>query len=280
MANSVGTMKIFGGVQCAYVYAVSGALNAAQRASLERYADCPGWDLNTQFRIDFQNGLVAGNASFGDDPPTEFELWRKRNNDAWKLAGTVPGDQYSMMDYAVANDADYTYQVCPSSDTFVGVPIETGSVHTAFDGWTLMLVDNTDEDNVFKFSDAYYFQLNLEDASLQNNTPVTTYETFGRYKKAHRGTTNCWTISLHSLVGQYDCATHSYVDTVEWTDMIKDVTTDRRNKFLRDPQGRLMWVEPVSQLSLSQAIYSGTVANTQSIDFIEIASADDVVITD
>ena len=83
---------------------MSGDLNAIQLALINSDTECPDWDLNTQFRIDFSADLVAGNASFGNEPPDQYSIYRQElGASTLELVASIDGDKSGFTDYTVKN---------------------------------------------------------------------------------------------------------------------------------------------------------------------------------
>lgn len=279
MASRTSVISLYGNQDCAYVYYVEGALNSTQAESIENDSGCPEWDTNTQFRIDFSNGLVAGNASFGSDPPTEYKIYRiDAETDESSLAVTLSGDKRGFTDYAIAKGHTYKYNISPASESHIGSAIETDEVSTDIRSWELLVVDDTDEDNVYTLSAIYRFKFNTDDVVLQNNTTINKLRNFTPYMKLQRDQTNCWSGTLSSLAGVYDCETQSYTESVTLLDAIKALSTSLKTKFLRDLDGHLYKIDISSSIEMTQQVFGNRRATAKKLEWTEIGSADDVQI--
>ena len=274
MANKKSTISVFGGATYSYLYSTSGNLNATQINAIVNNLACPSWDTNTQFRINFTNGLVAGNASFGDEPPTEYKIYRVDTSDnSSVLAATIGVDKSGFTDYAVKSGKSYKYQIAPSDTLKIGSPIETGVVPYQVQSWELLVVDDTDTDNVYTVSAIYRFDYNPEDVSLQNNTTVNKLRGFTPYMKLQKDSVNCWTGSLSSLAGVFDCATNRYTENLTILDAIKSLSTDSRTKFLRDFDGHLYRIDVSSAIELSQRIFANGRMTTKKLEWTEVGDS-------
>lgn len=274
MATRKSTIRIYGGQTCSYLYVSKNDLNDAQQQAFSQIGVCPTWDTNTQFRIAFDEGLISGNANTGDGPPTVWEISKQKNGSAeLERAGFVNGGEHSFMDYAVCNGAEYRYYIYPSSEYTIGAPIMTDTIKTDFEAWTLFVAEETEHDNMFTVSDIYYFDLNFEDVSLQNNTGVQQITTFSQYQRIRRDNVNCLSGSLVSLVGHIDCNTGRYEQTNDMSDAFFKLSTDTRDKFLRDIEGRFMQIEVSSQITMRQLLTASGVCNTKTLQWTEVESA-------
>jgi hypothetical protein len=279
MANRKSTISLLGGAAYSYAYAVSGDLNSTQINSVENNSPCPSWDTNTQFRIDFGNELVAGNASFGDEPPTEYKVYRVDTSDnSSVLAATISVDKRGFTDYAVKSGKSYKYQIAPSDTLKIGSPIETGIVPYQVRSWELLITDDTSETGTYTLSAIYRFEFNPEDVSLQNNTTINKLRGFTPYMKIQRDSVNCWTGTLSSLAGVFDCTTHRYTESVTTLDAIKALSTDTRTKFLRDFDGHLHKIDVSSAIEMSQRIFANGRMTTKKLEWTEIGDSTGVQI--
>ena len=279
MANRTGAISLIGGATYGYAYYVSGDLNTTQTAAIVGNDACPSWDTNTQFRIDFLNSLVAGNASFGDEPPTEYKVYRvDTSDDRSVLAATLDGDKRGFTDYAVKNGKTYKYQIAPSDTLKIGSPIETSTVLFNVTAWELLVVDDTDDDDVYTMSAIYRFEFNPEDVSMQNNTTVNKLRGFTPYMKLQRDSINCWTGNLSSLAGVYDCTTNQYTESITLLDAIKSLSTDIRTKFLRDFDGHLHKIDVSSAIEMTQRVFANGRMTTKKLEWTEIGDSNGVQI--
>lgn len=279
MTSRTGSVSLFGGATYGYAYYVSGALNSAQREAVEEDSGCPAWDINTEFRIDFLNGLVAGNATFGDEPPTEYKIYRvDTSDDSSVLAATLSSDKRGFTDYAVQNGKTYKYQIAPSDTLKIGSPIETAEAPYRLQAWELLVVDDTDTDNVYTISAIYKFEFNAEDVVMQNNTTINKLRGFSQYMRLQRDSINCWTGTLSSLAGVFDCTTKRYSENITMLDAIKSLSTDTRTKFLRDFDGHLYKIDVSSAIELSQRVFANGRMTNKKLEWTEIGRCDGVQI--
>ncbi len=276
-----GTITLHGGQTCNYLFAVENTLTDADRDAALAGQACPVWGTDTRFRIDFTNGLIAGNESTGNEPPTQWRIYRQRKGDATLvLAGVVEGSRLSLTDYAVAAETAYRYHIQPVAASYIGMPIITEYMTTTFDGWTLMVVDGDAAANEFTIGEIYLFDLNPADTSIQNNTTVAKLVNFTPYLRLQRNATNCWSGTLSALLGRIRCdGDGGYFEDVDMGEAAKSLSTETRPMFLRDPNGRLMRVGVSSAVTLSQTQRSAAGGQMKQLEFTEIGPADGVRIT-
>ena len=275
MASRASIIKLYPNANFFYMYCLEDEMNAAQLASISASMDCPTWDTNTEFRINFDNALLAGNASFGDDPPTQYAIYRQEEGESsLKLVATIPGTRKEFTDYSVKNNHSYRYYIYPSSTAMIGSPFVTEYITYQKHYWELLVVNDTDTDNVYTLDSIYRFELNPEDITTQNNTEVNKIRTFSKYLRVQKDNVNCLTGTLSSLVGAFDCATNEYTEDIEMLDAIQTLSTDSRSKFLRDYAGHLYQIDISSPITFNQKVFSNGTLTSKQLEWTEIGSSE------
>lgn len=281
MSERKNTIKLHGGQHANYLYVVRDSLNRVQDYAVGRPVECPAWDTNTQFRIDFINDLIAGNVNIGNEPPSGWVVYKLKNGGSTLIpAGTFIGHRAEFIDYAVGDNTGYKWYIYPMTESKMGNPIVTEEIVTDFDKWTLFVVDTTTTENTFTLKEVYYFDLNLEDITLTNNTEVSVITTFSKYMRLQKNPTNCLSGTLTSLVGYVDCATGKYVDTFEATDAVFRLSTSTNTKFLRDLQGRFICVDISAPVTMTQTLAGMQSVNKVSLSWTEVADASMAMVVD
>lgn len=261
---------------CGFDYVVSGDLTDEQILALSMDSEIPGWTKQTEFRVTFTNGLVAGNTDFGAEAPEEWRVYREHIGDERvEYAGALPGDATEIIDYAVKNGQSYRYHLYPCTSEFVGNALLSGVATTDWDSWVLMVVDEPDSNEEYRLQKMFNFAMNREVGAMTNNTSVNKVETFSKYYRIQKSNTNCWSGTLKSLIGTLDAA-NNYHDDVAMAYAFKELSSDMSNKFLRDIKGHLWKVEVTSPVSLEINERVLPLPLTQSIEWTEIDSADGV----
>ena len=247
--------------------------------------DDPSWDIDTQFRVSFtnpDNPLIAGNAMSGDNPPTQYDIYRNKQGEDLVLAGTVAAEKLVFTDYAVCNNTEYTYSIYPSSDSeYVGSAIVSHKpFKTDWRAWYLIVCDQYGTENSFIAKEIYAFEFDLRDIQMTNNTNVNRIVTFSRYPRVQKDLVNAWSGTLSALLGRIDCSgTQQYFETADMTDAVRELSTDIRPKFLRDMEGHLYRVEVCSPISINQSYYLNGNRTEKSLEWVEIAPLNNAKIT-
>lgn len=113
---------------------------------------------------------------------------------------------------------------------------------------------------------------------FQNNTTVNKLRNFTPYLKLQRDSINCWSGTLSSLAGVYDCTTGRYSETLTLLDAIKALSTDTRTKFLRDFDGHLYKIDISSSIEFTQTSYANNRMTTKKMEWTEIGPSTGVKI--
>lgn len=276
----VGTVKLTGGATYDYV------IIAKSEYDIDEVTfEDPSWDIDTQFRVSFTNEtnpLIAGNSMSGDNPPTEYDVYRSKNGEDLVLAGTVDAANPIFNDYAVCNNTDYSYTIYPSdSSDYVGTAITLHDpIRTKWCAWYLLVCDETEEKNSFVVDEIYIFEFDLNDIQMTNNTTANKIVTFSRYPRVQKDLVNAFSGTLNALIGKINCAgDHYYYETTDMTDAVRELSTDIRPKFLRDMEGHLYHVEVCSPISINQKYFLNSYKTEKSLEWIEIAPLNNAKIT-
>lgn len=284
MANIEGTLKVFGGQVCDYVYFTKRGLDEAQAEAAASNDVCPPWDTNTVFAVTFDNGLIAGNASTGSAAIIGYDVYREKAGEDLVYVGTTPADDTDIVDYGVGNQWDVRYYIYPKSENFLGAPFVTDWLHTKFYGWQLLVCDHKETKNDYNLSAIYLFDFNLANTSLQNNTTITKFQNFTQYLKIQRNRTNCWSGQLSALLGRYvydyDQQYGYYFENISMVEAIRTLSTETRDMFLRDYDGFLFRVQVTSPIQLMQSQNTSMNEHSVTLEWTEVGSSAGVMITD
>lgn len=230
----------------------------------------PEWDMETRILATFQNNLSAGNAFASSDIVGWLVYRRESDSAVLKFVRMNTPDRDFVVDYAVKNMVGVEYWVFPSFETEIGTPNVSNRVVPNWWSWDLIVADRYDDDKYY-VSEVHRFDLNVTSGQLSNNTTVSVLNNFTPYSKIQHSNTNYWTGQITTLLG--NCA-DEYVDTIEQMESIKALTTDGKDKFLKDRKGNI-WkirlsspvVENMQDEYIEQAV-------TIQLDWMEVGSAE------
>lgn len=285
----MGYSKItLGGNQvCDYLYISKSPIDQSQL----KYVDTEPneWDSNTLMLAKFnEDDMSAGNSSLTSNI-VGYEIRRKSGDNLYtEYVGTVKesSDKSSskkyIIDYMVKNNADYTYYLYPAathSDNGVLLsPSITKEVKTDWGYWSLLVVDESNEENVFYLNKMFKFELNVVADSMSNNAAVSVLQNFTKYPTIQYGTANYWTGGLSGLCGYISCADGEYVQTPNMIDELKKLTSDTRRKFLKDIEGNIWEVKITAPVNITEEHRAIQSVKSAKISWAEVGEVSGVSI--
>ena len=281
-------ITLYGKQTCDYIYIQD---DEPDIGAFKHVDDEPSeWSDTTSLYANFNNKesrLSAGNSTIVGSI-SGYEIYRRKYNESTaEYVGTVSksdGDEDIgdvMIDYAVKNGIEYTYYLFPNIDaTETGTqlsPIVTKQLSIDAPYWSLLIVDETDEDNVFYLDKMFKFELNLQIDEMTNNAQVTISQNFTKYPTLQYGASNYWSGSLSSLCGFVsNCV--DYVQNVNMIDELKSISSDTRRKFLKDTSGNLWEVNVSAPISISIENTSLQDVKTWKFSWVEVGDTKGVSI--
>lgn len=272
----MGYNKIMlGGNQvCDHIYITMSKDDQSQYKHIDIEPD--NWNVNTLMLAKFNKGdMFAGNSSLTRNVKG-YEIRRKSGNNLYtEYVGTVKDmpeeSEYKkyIIDYMVKNNTDYTYYLYPattySGNGIVLYPSITNEAKTDWGYWSLLVVDETDEDNVFYLNKMFKFELNVVADAMNNNAIVSVLQNFTKYPTVQYGTANYWSGGLTALCGYVSCVNNGYIQTPDMIEELKKLTSDTRRKFLKDIDGNIWEVKITAPITITPE------ENFQSIKTVKIS---------
>ena len=286
-------ITLYGNQICDYVYIQS---DDSKLDNLDNVSGEPtAWSENTIFFADFNNPehrLSAGNSELIGSID-KYEIRRKKYSDSYsEYVGTIrytnkdeeKTNKNFLIDYAVRNNVDYTYYLYPyttktPNGTIIS-PLVTKQVSIDCPYWSLFIVDESDEPDVYYLDKMFKFELNLQPGDMNNNAQVSIVQNFTRYPTVQYGSANYWSGSLTSLCGFIASNGIDYVQNVNMINELKEIVSDTRKKFLKDTDGNLWEVGVSAPLSIATEQTATCNVKTLSFSWVEVGSADGVSIID
>lgn len=130
------------------------------------------WTDGTLLYAKFDNNFLAGNTN--DIGTIEgYEIRRQADNSLYtEYVGTIKkSDKKYMLDYSVKNNLYYKYFIYPTisneDKNISASPFVTDEIKTDWGYWSLLVVDETDEEDVFYLNKLFKFELNFIQFHLQ-----------------------------------------------------------------------------------------------------------------
>lgn len=222
------------------------------------------WNDATSLYANFnnvENRLAGGNSTLVGSI-SGYEIYRRKYNESnAEYVGTVQNADENktvsdvIIDYAAKNGVEYVYYLFPNVETTESgtalSPAVTKQLSIDVPYWSLLIVDETDEENVFYLDKMFKFELNLEIDDMTNNAQVTISQNFTKYPTLQYGASNYWSGSLSSLCGFIASNGVDYVQNVNMINELKSISSDTRRKFLKDISGNLWEVNVSAPISVS-----------------------------
>lgn len=279
---------LYGKQTCDYLYIQTDAPDGDEFSYVD---DEPAkWNDTTSLYANFSNEesrLTAGNSTVVGSI-SGYEVYRRKYNESnAEYIGTVQNNDDKnlndvMIDYAVKNGVEYVYYLFPNLDTTEGgtqlSPIVTKQLAIDAPYWSLLIVDETDEENVFYLDKMFKFELNLQVDDMTNNAQVSVSQNFTKYPTLQYGASNYWSGSLSSLCGFIASNCTDYVQNVNMIEELKSISSDTRRKFLKDISGNLWEVNVSAPISVSIENMSLQDVKTWKFSWVEVGDTKGVSI--
>lgn len=248
-------IQLHGGQICDYLYVQSSPVDIENFNTVD--SEPKNWNDDTTLFSKFDESLVAGNSALVGNL-SGYKLMRKKSNESSAKYVATLDEKFSgqyIVDYMVANNSEYIYYVYPYNDIsdsgVVLSPFTTQQITSKWNYWSLLIVDETEEDNVFYLNKMFKFELNITTDDMNNNAVCTVTQNFTRYPTIQYGTANYWSSALTSLCGFISCGGNNYNQTPDIIAEFKELTTDGRRKFLKDLDGNIWEIKITAPINIS-----------------------------
>lgn len=279
---------ILGGNQaCDYLFISESQIEQSKFKYIDEEPD--EWYSNTLMLSKFNDkDMSAGNSSLTENIEG-YEIRRKSGNNLYteyvgivkEKRGELTPKRY-IIDYMVKNNMDYTYYLYPatthSKNGILLTPSITEEVKTDWGYWSLLVVDESDEDNVFYLNKMFKFELNVAVDSMSNNATVSVLQNFTKYPTIQYGTSNYWSGGLSALCGYVSCVDSSYVQTPNMIEELKKLTSDTRRKFLKDVDGNIWEVKITAPINITEEYSAVQSVKSVKINWTEVGEVSEISI--
>ena len=278
---------LYGEQVCDYIYIQK---DAPGESAFSRVDEEPSaWSDTTSLYANFnnkENRLAAGDSEVSGSIEG-YEIYRKKYDESHaKYIGTVKkgGAEVSdlMIDFAAKNGVDYTYYLYPNVDVTKGgaplSPFVTKQLSIDCPFWSLFIVDETEEDNVFYLDKMFKFELNLQVDDMSNNAQISITQNFTKYPTIQYGAANYWSGSLTSLCGFISANDVDYIQNTNMINELKNISSDTRRKFLKDTDGNLWEVNVSAPINISTDNATQQMVKSLKFSWVEVGDAENVSI--
>lgn len=270
--NSISTS---GDVLMRYIWIEDRAITADEIRKFSDLNEVPVWDNETLMLAIFNENLLAGSIT-SDAPVTGWMVYSIESGSSFlKPILSVGAAVNGFVDYTARNQVGIIYYIFPVFGETIGSSAPSNMVVPNWWDWSLIVCDTVDNDEYYQ-SKTYRFDLDVSSGSMSNNTAFNELQNFTKYAKVQNSSSNYWSGTLSAFIG--NCGI-TYKDTVEQMEELKALTTDNRDKFLKDRKGNFWKVRLNSAVSekISDEFIEQAVAVT--IGWMEIGDASHSVIT-
>lgn len=268
-------ISLCGGQICDYLYIQNSQLDPNNQIEIN---SPPEWDAHTVFFSNFKNHNLKASESNLIGKINGYELRRKAGANSYTEHVVMIKDSMDkIIDYAIANNSSYTYYLYPRENVSEGglvlSPSVSNEIKTRWDYWSLMVVDETEDENVFYLDKMFKFELNLSVDDMTNNASVSIIPNFTKHPTIQYGTSNYWSSSLTSLCGYINCSNNSYIQTPDMINELKSLTSDMRRKFLKDMDGNIWEVKISAAINISTDNLTAEKVKSVKISWAEVGDA-------
>lgn len=270
--NSIATS---GDVLMRYIWVEDRAITDADVEYLSNINNLPVWDNETLLLAVFNGNFRAGNID-SEVPVTGWIVYSIEAGSSFlKPVVSVGATVNGFTDYTVRNQTGMMYYVFPVFGDKIGASASSNVVTPNWWDWSLIVCDKVNDDTYYQ-NKTYRFDLDVSSGSMSNNTTFNELQNFTRYAKVQNSSSNYWSGTLSAFIG--NCGV-TYKDTVEQMDELKALTTDNRDKFLKDRKGNMWKVRlnsAVSEKTTDEYVEQAVVV---TLGWMEIGDASNAVIT-
>ena len=277
-------ITLHGGQICDYLYVQSNEIDVNDFSYVN--SEPPDeWKDETLLFANFKDEerrLSAGNSAIIGNIEG-YRIYRKKyDNSQAEYIGTVKKNDNEnnndiIIDYSVTNRTDYCYYLYPNFDKTYGgaalTPIITQMSALNCNYWSLMIVDETEEENIFYLDKLFKFELNLEVGTMSNNAQITVTQNFTQYPTLQYGASNYWSGTLSSICGFISSNCVDYVQTNQIINELKAISSDPRRKFLKDIEGNLWEVAISAPIDVSTNYIASKSIKSWTFSWVEVGDA-------
>lgn len=276
------TLKLYGNQVCDYLHIQNIPVENDDVKNVD--SEPKEWDSDTLMLSRFNNDLVGGSSAVADsivgydirrrkgaDSHTEYVCTLKDNKDK--------KSQNFIIDYSVVGNSTYTYYLYPQLNSRQSLtPFMTKEAEAEWSYWSLMVVDETENENVFHLSKMFKFELNFEEGNMNNNAAISITQNFTKYPTVQYGMSNYWSGSLKSLCGFISCNNDEYIQTPNMINEIKSLTSDSRRKFLKNSDGDIWEVKITAPINITTEPTVSVNLKTVELQWCEVGDAKNISI--
>ena len=278
---------LYGEQTCDYLYIQNDAPDNDEFSKVD--SEPSGWSDSTSLFANFndKNRLLSAGDSDVIGNIVGYKIYRQKYNESHaEYINTVrksDGEGNDLtIDYSARNKVDYTYYLYPNAEQSAsGValhPLVTKQLAMNCPYWSLLIVDETEDENIFYLDKLFKFELNLEVGDMTNNAQISVTNNFTKHPTVQYGASNYWSGSLSALCGFISCNNIDYVQNENMINELKQLSSDTRRKFLKDIDGNLWEVNVSAPINIITDNTASKAVKSWSFSWVEVNDADNVSI--
>jgi hypothetical protein len=194
--------------------------------------DTISWQPTTVLLANFDTDtLDGGNIISLPDALVGWKIYRTdTSTNISTLINTIAPTEGDYIDYSVAAYKTYFYEIIPYTATTQGSPLTTASIYVDIFGWYLCDYDSP--------SIVYLFDLNLSSNQIENETNVTTYETYTQKPVYSIGQRNYIRGSISCIAGEI-LSDGTIYQPVDYLDDLRSFINNGKTKILKSRKGHV-----------------------------------------
>lgn len=255
---AIESIKVNGDLSLGYVWVTETKLDQEQIDYVSDINHLPEWEAGTHLLATFRNTLEAGNVK--DLNGKGLEGWMIYRSlyygGEMEYVKTLKTRERFLIDYNNVWGEDYKYYLFPITDDSLSEPFVSNRVTACWNSWALLVgnkVENKDKE--YKIDEIFVFDLNKSIGDINNNAEAQVYKTYTRYPKVIKGTSNFLSGQLGGLLGYIGTSIETndldYIEPITLWDKLQELSTDTRDKFLKDTKGHIWKVELTNPTNFS-----------------------------
>lgn len=216
------------------------------------------WNESTRMLANFSGTLSGSNFEGSFENIDRFQIYKTigEKDKLYKVYETDTPTQRVIEDFTVGDLCDYQYYIYPICKGTLSIEATDGNTYDV-DVETIVplvsdkvqmsegmvsvvgLIQDDDDPTVYSVDEdnVWLIYLNLSDDGYSLNTDKTFYQTQDTYGKLSGGNRKQRSISISGLIGKFDCATESYVDTYDYIIDWETFAASNNMKMLIDLRG-------------------------------------------
>lgn len=250
-----------------------------------------GWvDFSVSYTVGEPQGQVQACQLPGDagvyvhwdqmDIAEGYSIYRRESTESvlQKIADVDPTTG-QIRDYSAKSGHSYIYYIFPiGALAYLTEPMVSDPVPVQYWLWAILEAAQ-DANGVYQLLRSYLFRMGeggVTEGQFSNNNVPQLLKNFTRYPTRQPETSNYLTGSVSGYIGTVDWTQGGYVDTVQQSEALFNLSTSQNTLFLLDPKGHFLQVHTSEAISLNIRTKTFAMPQTMTVGWAELGSTDGV----